>query len=71
MRLRLACSGSAALDEARIEADVSDVVSVEQPGEEALQAQAVAAVGARSVLPLQHTSPAAKSHFNVINIEVH
>lgn len=49
-------SRSAALDESRVEADVSDVVPVEQPGEEALQAQAVAAVGARAVLPLQHSS---------------
>lgn len=54
-RRLLVSSGSAALDEARVEADVSDVVSVEQPGEEALQAQAVAAVGARAVLPLEHT----------------
>lgn len=52
-----ASSRSAALDEARVEADVSDVVSVEQPGEEALQAQSVAAVGARAVLPLEHTPP--------------
>lgn len=50
-------SRSAALDEARVQADVSDVVSVEQPREEALQAQAVAAVGARAVLPLEHTQP--------------
>lgn len=46
-------SGPAALDEARVQADVPDVVSVQQPGEEALQAQTVAAVGTRAVLPLQ------------------
>lgn len=68
-RARLASSGSAALDEARVEADVSDVVSVEQPGEEALQAQAVAAVGARAVLPLQ--THAAQFNSYVINVEVH
>lgn len=47
-------SGPAALDEARVQADVPDVVSVQQPGEEAFQAQAVAAVGTRAVLPLQN-----------------
>lgn len=68
-RRPLVSSGSAALDEARVEADVSDVVSVEQPGEEALQAQAVAAVGARAVLPLE-THAAAQFHFQDVNIEV-
>lgn len=49
------CSGSAALDESWVQADVSDVMSVQQPGEETLQAQTVTAVRTRAVLPLKHT----------------
>lgn len=66
----LLSSRPAALDEARVEADVSDVVSVEQPGEEALQAQAVAAVGAGAVLPLQHTAAhTCQFHISSVDIE--
>lgn len=48
-------SGSAALDESRVQADVSDVVSVQQPGEETLQTQTITAVRTRAILPLKHT----------------
>ena len=48
-------SGSAALDESGIQADVSDVMSVQHPGEETLQTQTVTAVRTRAVLPLKHT----------------
>lgn len=50
-----ACLRSAALDEPWVQADVSYVVSVQQPGEEALQAQAVTSVRAGAELPLKHT----------------
>lgn len=59
-------SGPAALDEARVQADVSDVVSVEQPGEEALQAQAVAAVRTGAVLPLKHTHSGLLTHIHAV-----
>lgn len=53
------CSRSAALDESWVQADVSDVMSVQQPGEETLQTQTVTAVRTRAVLPLKHTHTAA------------
>lgn len=46
------CSGSAALDESWVQADVSDVMSVQQPGEETLQTQTVTTVRACAVFPL-------------------
>ena len=50
------CSGPAALDEAGVQAHVSDVVAVQQPCEEALQTQTVPPVGTGAVLPLEtHT----------------
>lgn len=55
-------SGAAALDEARVQADVSDVMSVQQPGEEALQAQSVAAVRTRAILPLKHNHKPVNAH---------
>lgn len=54
-RLQRAASGSAALDEARVQAHVSDVVSVQQPGEETLQAEAVTSVRTRPELPLKRS----------------
>lgn len=53
------CSGSAALDESGVQADVSDVMSVQQPSEETLQTQAITAVRTRAVLPLKHKHTAA------------
>ena len=44
---------SASLDEPGVEADVPDVWSVEQPRQKALQAESIAAMGARAILPLQ------------------
>lgn len=49
------CSRSAALDESRVEADISDVMSVQQPGEETLQTQTVTTMRACAILPLKHT----------------
>lgn len=49
------CSGSAALDESWVQADVSDVMSVQQPGEETLQTQTVTTVRTCAILPLKHT----------------
>lgn len=49
------CLGSAALDESWVQADVSDVMSVQQPGEETLQTQTVTAVRTRAVFPLKNT----------------
>lgn len=46
------CLGSTTFEEARVEADVADVVSLQQPAEEALQAQPVAAVRDRPELTL-------------------
>ena len=46
------CSGSAALDESWVQADVSDVMSVQQPGEETLQTQTVTTVRTCAILPL-------------------
>ena len=55
VRVRV-CSGPAARDEAGVQAHVSDVVAVQQPGEEPLQAQAVPPMGTGAVLPLEtHT----------------
>ena len=42
--VRMCASGPAALDEARIETHVADVVPVQQPGQEALQPKAVSSV---------------------------
>lgn len=46
---------SAALDEPWIQTDVSDVMSVQQPGEEPLQSQTVTTMRTRAILPLEHT----------------
>lgn len=56
------CSGSAALDESRVQADVSDVVSVQQPGEETLQTQTITAVRTRAILPLKRTQKPVETH---------
>lgn len=47
------CSWSAALDEPRVKTDVSDVMSVQQPGEETLQTQTITTVRTRAVLSLK------------------
>lgn len=49
-------SGSAALDESWVQADVSDVMSVQQPGEETLQTQTITTMRACAVFPLKHTN---------------
>lgn len=46
------CLGRAAVEEARVEADLADVVAVQQPAQEALQAQPVPAVRDRAELAL-------------------
>lgn len=46
-------SGSAALDEAWVQADVSYVMPVQQPGEETLQAQTITSVRACAILSLK------------------
>lgn len=47
------CSWSAALDEPWVKTDVSDVMSVQQPGEETLQTQTITTVRTRAVLSLK------------------
>lgn len=47
--------GPASLDESWVKADVSDVVPVQQPGQETLETKAVTAVRTRAVLPLNGT----------------
>lgn len=49
-----ACSRSAALDESWVEAYVSDVMSVQQPGEETLQPQTITAMRTCAIFSLKH-----------------
>lgn len=58
----LECSRSATLDEPWVQADISDVMSIQQPGEETLQAQTISAVRTGAVLPLNNTHSLIHTH---------